>query len=68
MTAAPRLWRRAVVVLFAVAAGTNVPTPLLLVYRDELGMRWLKFHEDHEDAEGLSGDTVDPEAYVEEHS
>ena len=36
--------------------------------RDELGMRWLKFHEDHEDAKGLSGDTVDPEAYVEEHS
>ena len=36
--------------------------------RDELGMRWLKFHEDHEDAKGLSGDTVDPQAYVEEHS
>ena len=36
--------------------------------RDELGMRWLKFHEDHEDAKGLSGETVDPEAYVEEHS
>jgi hypothetical protein len=36
--------------------------------RDELGMRWLRFHEDHEDADGLSGDAVDPEAYVEEHS
>jgi len=36
--------------------------------RDELGLRWLKFHEDHEDARGLSGETVDPEAYVEEHS
>ena len=36
--------------------------------RDELGLRWLKFHEDHEDAKGLSGDTVDPQAYVEEHS
>lgn len=36
--------------------------------RDELGMRWLKFHEDHEDAKGLSGDPVDPQAYVEEHS
>ena len=36
--------------------------------RDELGMRWLQFHESHEDARGLSGDTVDPEAYVEEHS
>lgn len=29
-------WRRAVLVLFAVAAGTNVPTPLLLVYKDTL--------------------------------
>ena len=36
--------------------------------RDELGMRWLEFHEVHEDAEGLSGETVDPQAYVEEHS
>ena len=36
--------------------------------RDELGMRWLKFLEDHENARGLSGDTVDPEAYVEKHS
>ena len=26
-----RHWRRAVLMLFAVAAGTNVPTPLLLV-------------------------------------
>ena len=31
-------WRRAVFVLFAVAAGTNVPTPLLLVYRDRLDL------------------------------
>ena len=31
-----RHWRRAVLMLFAVAAGTNVPTPLLLVYRDRL--------------------------------
>ncbi len=37
-------------------------------HRDALGMRWLEFHERHEDAEGLSGETVDPEAYVEEHS
>lgn len=29
-------WKRAVLVLFAVAAGTNVPTPLLLVYKDAL--------------------------------
>jgi hypothetical protein len=37
-------------------------------HRDALGMRWLQFHEQHEDAAGLSGDTVDPQAYVEEHS
>lgn len=30
--------RRVGLLLLAVAAGTNVPTPLLLVYRDELGM------------------------------
>ena len=36
--------------------------------RDELGMRWLQFHEQHEDARGLSGETVDPQEYVEEHS
>ena len=30
--------RRLFVLLLAVAAGTNVPTPLLLVYRDRLGM------------------------------
>jgi MFS family permease len=29
-------WRRAVFALFAVAAGTNVPTPLLLVYQERL--------------------------------
>ena len=31
-------WRRAVLMLFAVAAGTNVPTPLLLVYKDTLDL------------------------------
>ncbi len=36
--------------------------------RDELGLRWLQFHEQHEDARGLSGETVDPQEYVEEHS
>lgn len=30
--------RRLGVLLLGVAAGTNVPTPLLLIYRDELGM------------------------------
>lgn len=29
-------WRRAALALFSVAAGTNVPTPLLLIYRDHL--------------------------------
>ena len=31
-------WRRGVFALFAVAAGTNVPIPLLLIYRDRLGL------------------------------
>ena len=31
-------WRRAAFVLFAVAAGTNVSTPLLLLYRDRLDL------------------------------
>ena len=35
--------------------------------REELGMRWLQFHEQHDGAQGLSGETKDPEAYVEEH-
>lgn len=34
----PTAWRRAVVALFAVAAGTNVPTPLLVLYRDRLDL------------------------------
>ena len=34
----PSAWRRAVLALFAVAAGTNVPTPLLVLYRDRLGL------------------------------
>ncbi|WP_138735755.1 MFS transporter [Modestobacter excelsi] len=31
-------WRRGVFALFAVAAGTNVPTPLLLVYQERLDL------------------------------
>jgi hypothetical protein len=31
-------WKRAVFALFAVAAGTNVPTPLLLVYQERLDL------------------------------
>ena len=36
MVRTPKAWRRAVFVLFAVAAGTNVPTPLLLIYKADL--------------------------------
>ena len=36
--------------------------------RNALGMKWLQFHEQHDGARGLSGDDVDPEAYVEAHS
>ena len=32
------MWKRAVFALFAVAAGTNVPTPLLLVYQERLDL------------------------------
>ena len=36
--------------------------------RSELGMRWMKFLEDHEGAKGLSGKEKDPEQYVEDHT
>ncbi len=36
--------------------------------RSELGIQWLAFLEEHENAKGLSGEKEDPEAYVEEHS
>lgn len=36
--------------------------------RGELGMTWLAFHEEHEDAKGLSGAEEDPDAFVEEHA
>ena len=29
--------------------------------REELGMRWLEFHDQHEGAQGLSGEDADPE-------
>ena len=32
--------------------------------RDELGLAWLAFHEEHERAQGLSGDAEDVEGYV----
>src|SRR5918993_3458957 len=34
----PVTWKRAVFALFTVAAGTNVPTPLLLVYQERLDL------------------------------
>jgi len=45
---------------------------LLTVFRDEagaalrqeIGLAWLQFHEEHEHAAGLSGRPKDPEAYV----
>jgi len=36
--------------------------------RTALRMRWLEFHEQHDRAKGLSGQTKDPEAYVAEHA
>ena len=36
--------------------------------RSELGMRWMKFLEDHENAKGLSRAEPDPQEYVEEHT
>jgi iron-sulfur cluster repair protein YtfE (RIC family) len=32
--------------------------------RDDLGMEWLKLHDEHDHARGLSGDDADPEAVV----
>ena len=36
--------------------------------RTALGMQWMKFLERHEGAKGLTGEEVDPEEYVEEHT
>ena len=36
--------------------------------RGELGMRWMKFLEDHASAQGLSREELDPKEYVEEHT
>jgi hypothetical protein len=36
--------------------------------RAQLGEQWLAFQEEHARARGLSGDDVDPKAYVEEHA
>lgn len=34
--------------------------------REEIGLAWLQFHEQHEHARGLSGRPKDPEKYVEQ--
>ncbi len=36
--------------------------------RTELGIKWLQFRDEHEQAKGLSGKDKDPEAYVEKHT
>ncbi len=36
--------------------------------RGELGMRWMQFLDEHQDAKGLTRDEPDPKEYVEEHS
>jgi hypothetical protein len=36
--------------------------------RDQLGVRWVAFHAEHRGARGVSGDDVDPDEYVAEHS
>ena len=36
--------------------------------RHELGEQWLQFYAEHQAGAGISGDTVDPEAFIEEHS
>jgi hemerythrin-like domain-containing protein len=36
--------------------------------RNALGMRWLRFLEEHEGAKGLSAEPTDPGEYVEEHT
>jgi hypothetical protein len=36
--------------------------------RDQLGVRWVAFHAEHRGARGVSGDDIDPDEYVAEHS
>jgi hypothetical protein len=36
--------------------------------RDQLGVRWVAFHAEHRGARGVSGDDIDPEGYIAEHS
>ena len=35
--------------------------------REDLGVRWLRFSQQHAGASGLSGDTKDVEGYIEDH-
>jgi hypothetical protein len=36
--------------------------------RDQLGVRWVAFHAEHRGARSISGDDIDPDKYVTEHS
>lgn len=36
--------------------------------RGELGLRWMRFLEEHASAKGLSGEEKDPEEYLQEHA
>jgi hypothetical protein len=36
--------------------------------RDQLGVRWVAFHAEHRGARGVSGDDIDPDEYVADHS
>ncbi len=39
-----------------------------LALREEIGLAWLQFHDEHEHAKGLSGNQKDPDEYVAEVS
>ena len=39
-----------------------------LELRHELGMKWLQFYAEHQAGKGISGDDVDPDAYIEQNS
>jgi hypothetical protein len=36
--------------------------------RDQLGVQWVAFHAEHRGARSISGDDIDPDNYVVEHS
>ena len=36
--------------------------------RSDLGVRWAAFHAEHRGGRGVSGDDIEPEAYIEANS